>query len=54
LGIIAALAVIALASMVVALALQTFFGRMPVLALLGQLLAVLGAAGLASSINRGE
>jgi hypothetical protein len=44
LGIIGALAAIALAASVAALLLQTFFGRLPVLAFAGQLLAAFGAA----------
>jgi hypothetical protein len=51
LGIIGALAAIALAASITALALQTFFGRLPVLALVGQLLAAFGAAGFALSIR---
>jgi hypothetical protein len=41
------LAAIALGSTVIALALEAYLGRMPLLALLGQALAALGAAGYA-------
>jgi hypothetical protein len=51
LGIIGALAAIVLAASLMALALQTFFGRLPLLALVGQLLAAFGAAGFALSIR---
>jgi hypothetical protein len=51
LGIIGALAAIALSTSVTVFALQTFFGRLPVLALVGQLLAAFGAAGFALSIR---
>jgi hypothetical protein len=47
LSILSALFAIALASTVVALALQTYFGRSPQLALVGLLLAALGAGGFA-------
>lgn len=52
--IIGALTAIALAASVAALLLQTFFGRLPVLVLVGQLLAAFGAAGFALSIRRGR
>jgi hypothetical protein len=50
--VIGALTAIALAASVTALVLQTFFGRPPVLALVGQLLAAFGAAVFAVSIRR--
>jgi len=45
------LAVVALAATVIALALQTYFGRLPVLALFGQVLAAAGAAAYALWLN---
>jgi len=49
--IVGVLVIIALAATVVALSLQMYFGRLPLLALLGQLLAVFGAAGFALWLN---
>jgi hypothetical protein len=45
------LAVVALAATVIVLALQTYFGRLPVLALFGQVLAATGAAAYALWLN---
>jgi hypothetical protein len=50
--VIGALTAIALAASVTALVLQTFFGRLSALTLVGQLLAAFGAAGFAVSIRR--
>jgi hypothetical protein len=47
LSILAVLTAIALASTVTALVLQTYFGRLPVLVILGQVLAAGGAAAFA-------
>lgn len=52
--IVGVLVIIALAATVVALSLQMYFGRLPLLALLGQLLAVFGAAGFALWLNNGR
>ena len=46
------LAVVALAATVIALGLQRYFGRLPVLVLFGQLLAVTGAAAYALWLNK--
>jgi hypothetical protein len=43
----AILAAVALSSTIVALLLQTYFGRTPVLALVGQILAAIGSSGYA-------
>ena len=45
---------IALASTIIALALQSYFGRLPFLALLGQILATVGAAAFAIKLSRGH
>jgi hypothetical protein len=49
---IGVLAVVALAATVVALGLQRYFGRLPVLVLFGQVLAVTGAAAYALWLNK--
>jgi hypothetical protein len=45
------LTLVALAATVIVLALQTYFGRLPVLALFGQVLAATGAAAYALWLN---
>jgi len=45
--IVGVLVIIALAATVIALSLQMYFGRLPLLALLGHLLAAFGATGFA-------
>ena len=46
------LAAITLAATVIALALQTYFGRLPILVLFGQTLGAAGAARLKTEGNR--
>jgi hypothetical protein len=45
--IVGGLVIIALAATVIALSLQMYFGRLPLLVLLGQLISAFGAAGFA-------
>lgn len=52
LPVVGVLAIIALAATAVTLGLQTYFGRLPLLALLGQAMAATGAAGFALWLKR--